>query len=180
MSALENLGKSWDGVSVNIGGFTLHLGDLTALPTVVGFSLSASLLAVVNKFALVVFPFPALLTALQYLTSVLGVLILGQLKVLEHDPLSWDMCRKFMPAAIVYYLSLFTNMHLLQVSGPALPASLSAFFLCSAFRGTCHPRTHCMQCPGDVGMQWLCGWRRSQCMPTSSSGTMAWACSGCA
>lgn len=102
--------------SLTCFGYTLQLGDLSVLPVVVGFSLSASMLSVINKMALVVFPFPALLTALQYVTCVAVVLALGAVGVLEHDRLTLVTMRRFSPAALVFYLSLFTNMHLLQVS----------------------------------------------------------------
>ncbi|KAF3614773.1 GDP-mannose transporter GONST4 [Capsicum annuum] len=53
------------------------------------------------------------LTALQYFTSAAGVLICGWLKVIEHDKLDLVMMWWFLPAAIIFYLSLFTNSELL-------------------------------------------------------------------
>ncbi|GFS40971.1 golgi nucleotide sugar transporter 4 [Actinidia rufa] len=81
---------------------------------VIGYALCSSLLAVINKFAITKFNYPGLLTALQYLTSALGVYVLGKLGFLHHDLFKWDTAKKFMPAAIVFYLAIFTNTNLLR------------------------------------------------------------------
>ncbi|XP_024979502.1 GDP-fucose transporter 1 [Cynara cardunculus var. scolymus] len=81
---------------------------------VIGYALCSSLLAVINKFAITKFNYPGLLTALQYLTSALGVWILGKLGFLNHDPFVWETAKKFLPAAIVFYLAIFTNTNLLR------------------------------------------------------------------
>ncbi|KAL2469109.1 GDP-mannose transporter GONST4 [Forsythia ovata] len=81
---------------------------------VVGYALCSSLLAVINKFAITKFNYPGLLTALQYLTSALGVWILGKLGFLHHDPFTLDTAKKFLPAAFVFYLAIFTNTNLLR------------------------------------------------------------------
>lgn len=78
-----------------------------------GYCLSASLLSIINKWAVMKFPYPGALTALQYLTSAAGVFIFGQFKLLEHDPLNLLTMWRFLPAAIIFYLSLFTNSELL-------------------------------------------------------------------
>ncbi|GLT47121.1 hypothetical protein SLA2020_208380 [Shorea laevis] len=78
-----------------------------------GYCLSASLLSIINKWAVMRFPYPGALTALQYLTSAAGVLLCGQLKFIEHDPLDLLTMWRFLPAAIIFYLSLFTNSELL-------------------------------------------------------------------
>ncbi|XP_072979548.1 GDP-mannose transporter GONST3-like [Typha angustifolia] len=78
-----------------------------------GYCLSASLLSIINKWAVMKFPYPGALTALQYFTSVLGVLICGWLKLVEHDPLNLRTMWKFLPAAVMFYLSIFTNSELL-------------------------------------------------------------------
>lgn len=78
-----------------------------------GYCISASLLSIINKWAVMKFPYPGALTALQYLTSVLGVLFCGWLKVLDHDRLNLLTMWKFLPAAVIFYLSLFTNSELL-------------------------------------------------------------------
>lgn len=81
---------------------------------VVGYALCSSLLAVINKFAITKFNYPGLLTALQYLTSALGVWILGKLGFLHHDPFTFENAKKFLPAATVFYLAIFTNTNLLR------------------------------------------------------------------
>ncbi|KAI3435061.1 TPT domain-containing protein [Psidium guajava] len=78
-----------------------------------GYCLSASLLSIINKWAVMKFPYPGALTALQYLTSAAGVFVCGRLKLLEHDPLDLVTMWRFLPAAIIFYLSLFTNSELL-------------------------------------------------------------------
>ncbi|KAE8653860.1 nucleoside diphosphate kinase 2 [Hibiscus syriacus] len=73
---------------------------------------SQLLFSIINKWAVMKFPYPGALTALQYLTSGAGVLICGWFKVIEHDRLDLRLWR-FLPAAIIFYLSLFTNSELL-------------------------------------------------------------------
>ncbi|KAG6427204.1 hypothetical protein SASPL_111445 [Salvia splendens] len=81
---------------------------------VIGYALCSSLLAVINKFAITKFNYPGLLTALQYLTSAAGVWILGKFGFLHHDPFNLDTAKKFLPAALVFYLAIFTNTNLLR------------------------------------------------------------------
>lgn len=81
---------------------------------VIGYALCSSLLAVINKYAITLFNFPGILTALQYLTSAGGVWILARLGFLHHDPFHWDTAKKFLPAATVFYLAIFTNTNLLR------------------------------------------------------------------
>ncbi|KAJ6812531.1 GDP-mannose transporter GONST3-like [Iris pallida] len=79
----------------------------------VGYCISASLLSIINKWAVMKFPYPGALTALQYFTSAFSVLLCGWLKVLEHDRLELLTMWRFLPAAVIFYLSLFTNSELL-------------------------------------------------------------------
>ncbi|WJX43069.1 GDP-mannose transporter gonst3 [Trifolium repens] len=78
-----------------------------------GYCLSASLLSVINKWAVMKFPYPGTLTALQYFTSAAGVLLCGWLKVVEHGKLHLITMCQFLPAAVIFYLALFTNSELL-------------------------------------------------------------------
>ncbi|KAF5732293.1 GDP-mannose transporter GONST3-like [Tripterygium wilfordii] len=78
-----------------------------------GYCISASLLSIINKWAVIKFPYPGALTALQYFTSAAGVLIFGWLKFIEHDRLDLLTMWRFVPAATIFYLSLFTNSELL-------------------------------------------------------------------
>jgi GDP-mannose transporter len=88
--------------------------QLATSSLVVGYALCSSLLAVINKFAITKFNYPGLLTALQYLTSALGVWVLGKLGLLYHDSFSYETTKKFLPAALVFYLAIFTNTNLLR------------------------------------------------------------------
>ncbi|KAL3650426.1 GDP-mannose transporter gonst3 [Castilleja foliolosa] len=78
-----------------------------------GYCISASLLSIINKWAVMRFPYPGALTALQYFTSFIGVVICGRLRLVEHDKLDLLTMWRFLPAAIIFYLSLFTNSELL-------------------------------------------------------------------
>lgn len=78
-----------------------------------GYCLSASLLSIINKWAVMKFPYPGALTALQYFTSAAGVILCGYFKFIEHDALDLLTMWRFLPAAIIFYLSLFTNSELL-------------------------------------------------------------------
>ncbi|EMS47071.1 hypothetical protein CFC21_096379 [Triticum aestivum] len=81
---------------------------------VLGYALCSSLLAIINKYAITKFSYPGLLTALQYLTSVVGVWSLGKLGFLYHEPFNFQTAKKYAPAALVFYLAIFTNTHLLK------------------------------------------------------------------
>lgn len=83
-------------------------------PLVLGYALCSSLLAVINKYAITKFMYPGLLTALQYATSAIGVWALGAIGLLHHDPFTWRTARKFLPAASIFYLAIFTNTNLLK------------------------------------------------------------------
>nr|AWB36259.1 GMT1 [Dendrobium officinale] len=98
---------SWSETLANI----LHHASIYGIAA--GYCISASLLSIINKWALMKFPYPGALTALQYLTSTLGVLICGYLKLLDYDRLDLITMWKFLPAALIFYLSLFTNSELL-------------------------------------------------------------------
>ncbi|KAI4378734.1 hypothetical protein MLD38_016172 [Melastoma candidum] len=93
--------------------YSLLLHHASVYGIAAGYCISASLLSIINKWAVMKFPYPGALTALQYLTSAAGVLICGQLKFLEHEPLDLLTMWRFLPAAIIFYLSLFTNSELL-------------------------------------------------------------------
>lgn len=85
----------------------------TTSSLVIGYALCSSLLSIINKYAVTKFGYPGLLTALQYLTSASGVWILGKLGLLSHDPFNLETAKKFAPAALVFYLAIFTNTNLL-------------------------------------------------------------------
>ncbi|KAK4744951.1 hypothetical protein SAY87_011263 [Trapa incisa] len=93
--------------------WSIFLQQASVYGVAVGYCLSASLLSIINKWAIMKFPYPGALTALQYFTSAAGVFVCGQLKLLEHDPLDLLTMCQFLPAAVIFYLSLFTNSELL-------------------------------------------------------------------
>ncbi|KAK7286870.1 hypothetical protein RJT34_22191 [Clitoria ternatea] len=102
--------------SVNDGEgkwYTSILHQISVYGVAAGYCLSASLLSIINKWAVMKFPYPGALTALQYFTSAAGVFVFGRLKLLEHDALDLMTMWRFLPAAIIFYLSLFTNSELL-------------------------------------------------------------------
>lgn len=106
ISAVTNL--SWKYILETL----IH--QLSVYSIALGYCISASLLSIINKWAVTKFPYPGLLTALQYLTSVLGVLICGCFNLIEHDKLNIRTMLKFLPAAVIFYLSIFTNSELLS------------------------------------------------------------------
>ncbi|CAI5476658.1 unnamed protein product [Closterium sp. Yama58-4] len=121
--ALTNLGvpctvsaevTTLPGCSFTVPEHQSSLEKLRVVWVVIGYALSSSLLAIVNKYAVTVFPFPAILTALQYLVCTIVTLVLGRLKVLEHDSLSLEKIIKFLPAAATFYIAIWTNTQLLK------------------------------------------------------------------
>ncbi|KAL6279140.1 hypothetical protein ACE6H2_016021 [Prunus campanulata] len=93
--------------------YSVLLQQISFYGVAAGYCLSASLLSIINKWAVMKFPYPGALTALQYFTSVIGVLVCGWLKLIEYDSLYLLTMWRFLPAAIIFYLSLFTNSELL-------------------------------------------------------------------
>ncbi|KAK2423194.1 GDP-mannose transporter GONST3 [Trifolium repens] len=93
--------------------YTSIVHQISVYGVAAGYCLSASLLSIINKWAVMKFPYPGTLTALQYFTSAAGVLLCGWLKIVEHDKLDLITMWRFLPAAIIFYLSLFTNSELL-------------------------------------------------------------------
>ncbi|KAK4283378.1 hypothetical protein QN277_000332 [Acacia crassicarpa] len=93
--------------------YSAFLQQFSVYGIAAGYCLSASLLSIINKWAVMKFPYPGALTALQYFTSAAGVFICGRFKFIEHDSLDLLTMWRFLPAAIIFYLSLFTNSELL-------------------------------------------------------------------
>lgn len=97
-----------------MAGIKLEKQHYATSSLVIGYALCSSLLAIINKYAITKFSYPGLLTALQYLTSALGVWVLGKLGLLYHDAFTFETAKKFFPAAVVFYLAIFTNTNLLR------------------------------------------------------------------
>ena len=68
---------------------------------------------VINNWAVMKFPYPGALTALQYFSSATTVLTCGRLGIVDHDRLDLLTMWRFHPDAIIFYLALFTNSELL-------------------------------------------------------------------
>lgn len=93
--------------------YSVIMNQVSVYGIAAGYCISASLLSIINKWAVMKFPYPGALTALQYFTSAAGVFLAGQFKLIEHDRLDLLTMWRFLPAAIIFYLSLFTNSELL-------------------------------------------------------------------
>eukprot|EP00232_Nephroselmis_pyriformis_P025649 CAMPEP_0182870660 /NCGR_PEP_ID=MMETSP0034_2-20130328/10661_1 /TAXON_ID=156128 /ORGANISM="Nephroselmis pyriformis, Strain CCMP717" /LENGTH=445 /DNA_ID=CAMNT_0025003173 /DNA_START=331 /DNA_END=1668 /DNA_ORIENTATION=+ len=75
---------------------------------------SASML-VVNKVAIVYFPYPTTLLAIQFIASAIVPKALGSMGVLDCDPLEIKKVVPFLKAVFVFFGTLFTSMKALQV-----------------------------------------------------------------
>jgi len=116
---------------------------------VAGYTVASSILVIINKVAVLLFPYPAALTMLQYMCSVLFVSIKaaaqpkadGGVKGILGDSqwFSWGVFRAFFPAALTYFICIFTNTKILQYanvetfivfrcSTPILVAICDSFF----------------------------------------------------
>eukprot|EP00755_Sulcionema_specki_P012978 Sspe_Gene.52775::Locus_29222_Transcript_1_1_Confidence_1.000_Length_1257::g.52775::m.52775 len=82
----------------------------------VGYCLSAGLLVIVNKWVLMRFPYGANLTALQFGFSALVAWLIGIVGWEEVDPLETKKVWRFLPAVVMFYISVATNMKLLQAA----------------------------------------------------------------
>ncbi|KAJ9469855.1 GDP-mannose transporter GONST3 [Diplonema papillatum] len=81
---------------------------------VIGYSLSAGLLVVINKWALTKYPYGANLTALQFSFSALIAWLVGALGIDEVDGLDRAKMWEFLPAVVMFYISVACNLKLLQ------------------------------------------------------------------
>ncbi|XP_038879504.1 GDP-mannose transporter GONST3 isoform X2 [Benincasa hispida] len=109
----EGLGASALSGESPSNWYAIVLQQVSVYGVAVGYCVSASLLSIINKWAVMKFPYPGALTALQYFTSAAGVFVCGCAGFIEHDRLDLLTMWRFLPAAIIFYLSLFTNSELL-------------------------------------------------------------------
>lgn len=109
----EGLGASALSGESPSNWYAIFLQQVSVYGVAVGYCISASLLSIINKWAVMKFPYPGALTALQYFTSAAGVFVCGCAGFIEHDRLDLLTMWRFLPAAIIFYLSLFTNSELL-------------------------------------------------------------------
>lgn len=79
-----------------------------------GYAISSSLLVVMNKFALVKWPYPSTLTFLQMTVSWVAARMLGALGIVELDTLDFDKIKNFAPACLIFYVAIACNLQLLE------------------------------------------------------------------
>ncbi|KAJ9473054.1 GDP-mannose transporter GONST4 [Diplonema papillatum] len=81
-----------------------------------GFAFSSSLLVVINKWALKYFKYGAALAALQFAVSAFVAWFLGVTGQTKVDSLDRKKVMGFMPAVCMFYISVATNLKLLEIS----------------------------------------------------------------
>jgi len=91
-------------------------GMAHVLPIGLGYVLCSSLMMIVNKWALKVFPFPGTLMTLQFFSSAVAVRLLSLCGQLECEPLVWTKARSFLLVPLFFDLTIYTNIKLLQSS----------------------------------------------------------------
>lgn len=112
----------------------------------IGYLVSSSCLSIVNKWALLHFPFPAILLAVQFTFTTFVVLAGMRMKFIDRIELSQCKIIKFMPAIVIFYISLFSSNILIQYgtvdtliafrsSTPLAVLPLEMFFLKRPFPG---------------------------------------------
>jgi len=79
-----------------------------------GYAVSSSALVVINKWAVMRWPYSSTLTLLQLAFSWVAALILGKLGVVEVDDLDWKKIKAFSPACLIFFVALACNMKLLK------------------------------------------------------------------
>lgn len=80
----------------------------------IGYVTCSSLMLVVNKATLSVFPFPGSLGVVQYAASATAVLALSAAGVVDAEPLRWARTRQFWSVTLIFCATIFANMLVLQ------------------------------------------------------------------
>jgi GDP-mannose transporter len=80
----------------------------------VGYAASSSCLVVINKWALIEWPYSTSLTFLQLTVSWMVALLVGKLNIVEVDTLELKKMKAFAPACLIFFVALACNMKLLQ------------------------------------------------------------------
>lgn len=89
--------------------------DYTTVFLTAGYCLTSSLLSIINKFAVLHFPYPAALTGLQYLSSAAAVYLFGMFGFIDRvDRLQWPLVKQMAPVVFTFFASVFSNMKVLQ------------------------------------------------------------------
>lgn len=80
----------------------------------VGYALSSSCLVVINKWALITWPYSTTLTFLQLTVSWMAAMAAGKMGLVEVDALRWSKIKAFAPACLIFFIAIACNMKLLQ------------------------------------------------------------------
>jgi len=78
-----------------------------------GYAISSSCLVIINKWALLVWPYSSSLTFVQLTASWIVALILGKIGLVEVDALDLKKIKAFSPACLIFFVALACNMKLL-------------------------------------------------------------------
>lgn len=97
-------------------GTKTNLVAPSALITALGYVACSSMMMIVNKWALKLFPYPGTLMGLQFASSALVVRLLGMFGQLECEPLVWARARAFLLVPLVFEVAIFANIKLLQAA----------------------------------------------------------------
>jgi len=80
----------------------------------IGYAISSSCLVVINKWALITWPYSTTLTFLQFTVSWMAALIAGKLGMVQVNALQWPKIKAFSPACLIFFIAIACNMKLLQ------------------------------------------------------------------
>lgn len=81
-----------------------------------GYAFCSATLIIINKWALLNFPYGTTLTAMQFGFSALAAYLLGAFRFVEVDGLRYSKVISFLPAVVLFYISIASNLKLLQAS----------------------------------------------------------------
>ncbi|GBG29833.1 GDP-mannose transporter GONST3 [Hondaea fermentalgiana] len=79
-----------------------------------GYAVSSSGLVVINKWAVMKWPYSSTLTFTQLTASWLLAFIIGTIGIVKVDKLDWGKIKAFSPACLIFFVVLACNMKLLQ------------------------------------------------------------------
>jgi GDP-mannose transporter len=105
-----------DGVTEASQPATQNAIRAHVLTLVIGHSLCASFLLVVNKWAMKEFPFVWTLTTFQFAFAAGATYVLGQLGMVELDALNIDKLVRFFPAAGMFFITITAGNAVVGVS----------------------------------------------------------------
>lgn len=80
----------------------------------VGYAISSSMLVVINKWALLKWPYASTLTFVQLTVSWVCAFALGKMNIVQVDPLDPVKVKAFAPACLIFYIAIACNLKLLQ------------------------------------------------------------------